>query len=54
MPNVIVQGKSLGGGDDMIELHENGKLIETIKTTAGSRVEAKLRRTAEAGEADEP
>lgn len=34
----------------MLELHHKGTLIETIKSMAGSRVEAKLRTSVEAGE----
>lgn len=39
VPNVLVQGKSIGGGDDMQELDETDKLIETLKTLGGSRVQ---------------
>lgn len=39
VPNVLVQGRSIGGGDDMQELDETNKLIETLKTLGGSRVQ---------------
>ncbi|KAF2627188.1 glutaredoxin domain-containing protein [Macroventuria anomochaeta] len=39
VPNVLVQGKSIGGGDDMQELDETDKLIETLKSLGGSRVQ---------------
>ncbi|KAF2709133.1 glutaredoxin [Pleomassaria siparia CBS 279.74] len=44
VPNVLVIGKSIGGGDDIIELHQTNKLLQTIKSMGGSRiVEAELR-----------
>lgn len=38
VPNVLVQGKSIGGGDDMQELDETDKLIETLKSLGGTRI----------------
>lgn len=38
VPNVLVQGKSIGGGDDMQELDETDKLIETFKSLGGTRI----------------
>ncbi|KAL1592542.1 hypothetical protein SLS59_009634 [Nothophoma quercina] len=38
VPNVLVQGKSIGGGDDMQELDETDKLIDTFKSLGGSRI----------------
>jgi len=38
VPNVLVQGKSIGGGDDMQELDETDKLIETLKKLGGTRI----------------
>lgn len=38
VPNVLVQGKSIGGGDDMQELDETDKLIETFKSVGGTRI----------------
>ncbi|EDO18082.1 hypothetical protein Kpol_1045p69 [Vanderwaltozyma polyspora DSM 70294] len=31
VPNFVINGKSLGGYDDILKLHEAGKLIETIQ-----------------------
>lgn len=43
VPNILVNGKSIGGGDDIQQLHEDGKLIDTIKNLGGKRVmEVKL------------
>ncbi|KAF3003728.1 hypothetical protein E8E13_009354 [Curvularia kusanoi] len=39
VPNVLVQGKSIGGGDDMQELDETDKLIETFKSLGGTRIQ---------------
>ncbi|KAJ4379511.1 hypothetical protein N0V86_004691 [Didymella sp. IMI 355093] len=38
VPNVLVQGKSIGGGDDMQELDETDKMIETLKSLGGTRI----------------
>lgn len=38
VPNVLINGKSIGGGDDVGALHEDNKLIETIKTMGGKRI----------------
>lgn len=35
---MLINGRSIGGGDDVQELHENGKLAETVKTMGGKRV----------------
>ena len=44
VPNVLISGKSIGGGDDVAELHETGKLGERIRAWGGKRVqEVKLR-----------
>ncbi|QRV79410.1 monothiol glutaredoxin [Ceratobasidium sp. AG-Ba] len=29
-PNVVVQGKTLGGSDDLAHLHENGELVKIL------------------------
>jgi len=43
VPNVLISGKSIGGGDDVESLHETGKLIETVKSMGGKRImEAEL------------
>jgi glutaredoxin len=38
VPNVIVGGHSIGGGDEIEILHENGELIETIQKYGGKRI----------------
>ena len=38
VPNVLLLGKSLGGGDEMQALHEGGKLEERFRELGGSRI----------------
>jgi glutaredoxin len=38
VPNILLMGKSIGGGDDIEELHESNKLADTIKSMGGSRI----------------
>jgi glutaredoxin len=38
VPNVLVNGVSIGGGDDVEELHVNGALIQKITGLAGQKV----------------
>lgn len=38
VPNVMINGKSIGGGDDIEQLHNEGKLIETIQSLGGKRI----------------
>ncbi|KAF2257657.1 glutaredoxin domain-containing protein [Lojkania enalia] len=46
VPNVLILGVSIGGGDDMEELHETGLLADKIKEMGGSRItQASLRET---------
>ena len=43
VPNILVVGRSIGGGDDIEALDESGSLIEKVKDMAQKRiVEAKL------------
>ena len=42
VPNILVNGKSIGGGDDIQSLHEDGKLVDKIKTMVGKRVQISL------------
>lgn len=43
MPNVLINGRSIGGGDDIQALDESGGLIDKVKGMAGKRIlEAKL------------
>ena len=44
VPNVLISGKSIGGGDDVEALHRDGKLLETVHSMGAKRiVEASMR-----------
>ncbi|KAF2102866.1 hypothetical protein NA57DRAFT_71851 [Rhizodiscina lignyota] len=38
VPNVLINGKSIGGGDDVQALHDQGTLTDTVKTMGGKRI----------------
>jgi hypothetical protein len=38
VPNVFINGKSIGGGDDIEALHMRSKLMEKIKDLGGKRL----------------
>ena len=38
VPNILINGKSVGGGDDIALLHEKGTLISTIKDMGKKRI----------------
>jgi glutaredoxin len=38
VPNVLVNGKSIGGGDDIVAFHHNHELISKIESLTGKRV----------------
>ena len=38
MPNVLINGKSIGGGDDVAALDESDTLISKIKEMGGKRI----------------
>ncbi|KAK3114795.1 hypothetical protein LTR53_006529 [Teratosphaeriaceae sp. CCFEE 6253] len=38
VPNILINGKSIGGGDDVESLHREGKLAETVRSMGGKRV----------------
>ncbi|MCJ1268130.1 hypothetical protein MMC22_008016 [Lobaria immixta] len=43
VPNVLINGKSIGGGDDVETLDVSGELVNKVKTMGGKRImEAKL------------
>ncbi|KAF2248867.1 glutaredoxin [Trematosphaeria pertusa] len=45
VPNILILGRSIGGGDQIQELDETDKLIDTVKSMASARViEAERRR----------
>lgn len=46
MPNVLINGKSIGGGEDVEALDVKGELVSKIRTMGLKRiVEAKLARS---------
>jgi glutaredoxin len=38
VPNILIMGKSIGGGDDIQGLHQSDKLMNTLKSMGGSRI----------------
>ena len=46
VPNILINGKSVGGGDDIEALHNSDKISSTISSMAGKRV-VKIERTEE-------
>lgn len=38
VPNVLINGKSIGGGDDIEALHNANKLVETVQSMGGKRI----------------
>ncbi|KAK5168037.1 uncharacterized protein LTR77_006605 [Saxophila tyrrhenica] len=52
VPNVLVNGRSIGGGDDIEELHVSDKLMSTISTMGGKRI-MKVEKAEPAEKADE-
>lgn len=43
MPNVLISGRSIGGGDDVQALDEGNTLVDKVKSMGGKRImEAKL------------
>lgn len=38
MPNVLINGKSIGGGDDIEDLEIKGTLVEKIRSMGGKRI----------------
>jgi hypothetical protein len=39
VPNILINGKSIGGGDDVEKLHLEGSLVDTVKNMGGKRME---------------
>lgn len=39
VPNVMINGKSIGGGDDTAALDDSGTLIEKIKSLGGKQMQ---------------
>jgi glutaredoxin-related protein len=38
VPNVLINGKSIGGGDDVAELDTRRELINKVKSMGGKRM----------------
>lgn len=38
VPNIMVSGRSIGGGDEISALHEEGKLIDKIRSLGDKRI----------------
>lgn len=38
VPNVLINGRSIGGGDDVEDMHVEDKLISTISSMGGKRI----------------
>lgn len=38
VPNVLINGKSIGGGDDVEALDTGGDLVDKVKSMAGKRI----------------
>jgi hypothetical protein len=38
VPNILIQAKSIGGGDDVQDLDESGKLMDTVRSMGGKRM----------------
>jgi len=39
VPNVLITGKSIGGGDDVAELDRTMKLVDKIKSLGGKQIQ---------------
>lgn len=39
VPNVLINGKSIGGGDEVAELDQTMKLIDKIKSLGGKQMQ---------------
>jgi len=38
VPNVLINGKSIGGGDDVEALDTSGTLVEKVRSMGGKRI----------------
>ncbi|KAF2738923.1 glutaredoxin [Polyplosphaeria fusca] len=38
VPNILVMGKSIGGGDEIVDLHQSGQLDDKLKSLGGARI----------------
>jgi len=52
VPNILINGKSIGGGDDVEGLHREGRLADTVRSMGGKRVVSVEAKAAEEGAKD--
>lgn len=45
VPNVLINGKSIGGGDDVAELDVRRELIDIVKSMGGKRMVEVIQRS---------
>lgn len=38
VPNILINGRSIGGGDDIEALHNDEKMVSTISSMGGKRI----------------
>lgn len=43
MPNILISGKSIGGGDDIAALDTSKTLVEKVKATSAQNISVKER-----------
>jgi glutaredoxin len=54
VPNVLLMGKSIGGGDEIAELHQSNTLLDTVKSMGGTRItEVSLRSSSSSSSSSE-
>lgn len=50
VPNVLVNGRSIGGGDDVTALHEKGELASTLTSLGGKWLQEVKRKEVSKGD----
>jgi glutaredoxin len=53
VPNILINGKSIGGGDDVEALHNGDELVEKVKSMGGKRIVEVKRKEVESGQGSE-
>ena len=38
VPNILINGKSIGGGDEVKQLHADARLVDIVKSMGGKRI----------------
>jgi glutaredoxin len=38
VPNILISGRTIGGGDEISTLHEEGELVEKIRSLGGKQM----------------